>query len=302
MGSREGPWALVLAFALLAFPIAALAQGEAEAATDEEATSDVRVTEGIRLYESAELPEAKAVLARALAEGELSPSEANRARRYLAASLLAGGDLAGARAALVELFQADAKAEVSPEIFVPALVTLAEEAKREVDADHAAAGDTPPPVKDPPVTIPDPEEVKEPPVEDPVGPPAPKTRGLSLRAGIFGLSELTGSSVGAGASVTVGWRGIELSPRLLLGKHLGGELELAYAFATGSVQPRLGMRATFVPDAGWGAGQFVGLRAQITGGLELTADAGVAFFDAGSDFRTFGILLNLGVAYRVMGR
>ena len=46
------------------------------------------------------LSEAKAVLARALEEGGLSASEATQARKYLAASLLADGDLAGARAGI----------------------------------------------------------------------------------------------------------------------------------------------------------------------------------------------------------
>ncbi|MDF1565952.1 MAG: hypothetical protein P1V51_23150 [Deltaproteobacteria bacterium] len=284
-------------------------------AWSQDTEADVRVSEGVRLYESAELPEAKAVLSRALEDEALPPADASRARKYLAAALLAGGDLAGARAVLVELFQADLEAEVSPGVFVPALVTLAEEARREVEADLAARPAPPVEVPAPPVE-PGPVETKEPadpappantggaatPAPAPADPATPKVRGLSLRAGVFGLSELTGPSLGAGAAVVVGYAGVELSPRLLLGAHLGGEIELAYAFLSGDLQPRLGVRATFVPDAGWGGGQFVGLRLALTGGLELSADAGVAFFDASEDFRRFGILFNLGLAYRVVGR
>lgn len=319
MGSRgrRGSWMAVIA--LVSLPAGAWAQKEAAAPeapaaeTEAAAAVDVRVSEGVRLYESAELPEAKAVLSRALADGGLSDADTKRARRYLAAALLAGGDLSGARAVLVELFQADLTAEVSPEIFVPALVTLAEEARHEVEADHAATHPDPDPVKPPdPVppdpgtglatTPPDPDPgIGTPPIEVPPPEPPKASRAFALRVGVFGLSELSGPSVGAGAAIIVGYKGIELSPRLLLGEHIGGEMELAYAILAGNVQPRIGVRATYVPDAGWGGGQFVGVRVGIAGGLELTADAGVAFFDTDSEFRSFGILLNFGIGYRVMG-
>ena len=102
-----------------------------------------------------------------------------------------------------------------------------------------------------------------------------------LRPEAFGYASVLGNrSVGYGAGVSLGFKGLDASVHVLPGSDslLGLRGEVGFLFGQSAVQPRVALRITQVLGAGLGGGGVVGLRLTPTPRLTFLVDVGFEFF------------------------
>lgn len=128
--------------------------------------------------------------------------------------------------------------------------------------------------------------------------PAPTVAGIRWFAGVWGLGDVAGRSVGAGASAGVDFGGLELSARVAAGAAVGLGVQAAYRFGDGTVAPVAGLRGTVFPGpAAVGGGPLAGVRVAIGRGLYLTLDTSGEFFAAPPPNLSVAWLVTAGVAF-----
>ena len=103
------------------------------------ATSEQRLAATIDLFQHADFARARDAAASIVEDGSLADGDRAEARIYLAASYHALGDVASARLHLMLLARQHPSARVDPVTFLPELVALADEARRQVEAERPAA-------------------------------------------------------------------------------------------------------------------------------------------------------------------
>jgi len=265
---------------------------------------------GVAHYERGNYARARRVLEQELRSPKLTEEERIKARLYLAASLHALDAKEAASVQLEELVLTAPNLEVDPVLFPPSFVELAgsirqrvEDERKRVDAERQrveaerlareeaerlareqAARPPPPPVAPQPV--------------EPV-PAEQETGSLRLRPEVFGfVAPLGGRSFGVGGGLTFGFGGLEAGARVLLGEDLGVGAEVGMLLGSGSVQPRLGLRGTFVPgQPSYGGGAVVGLRLRPVSRLTLLVDVGAEYFSAPSGYRPFVLTSSAGIGF-----
>jgi hypothetical protein len=146
-----------------------------------------RIEDAIEQFNRAEFARARDLLVDLADSPEFSDAQRLTARMYLAASYHALGDLASAKAQLKLLARQQPKAKVDPDTFLPEVIALWEQARREVA--HELLTD--PPMPPAPV------------VRQPRGPPTPAGP-LGYAFIPFGVGQFTNGQPGKGTFFLVG--------------------------------------------------------------------------------------------------
>jgi hypothetical protein len=269
---------------------------------------------GVTLYERGEFARARKMLTEELNLPNLSKEDQAKGRLYLAAALFATGDKTGAATQLEQLAVLAPSFKVDPILFPPAFVTLAEkarakaEAKRQEEerlrleaerlrleeerkareeAEALARQQQPPP----------------PPLDEE---PTEAGASLRLRPDVFGFVDAVGKSYGFGGGMTLGLGMVDVNARVLLGDKIGMGGEVGLLLGDGSVQPRLALRGTAVPNVGVGGGGVVGVRLGASERLTVLLDVGAEFFSISpaendtNTYRTFVLTSTAGVGFDLL--
>ncbi|WP_224364556.1 hypothetical protein [Hyalangium versicolor] len=278
---------------------------------------------GVTLYERGDYVRARKALEDDLRSAKLSKEERVKARLYLAAALHASGAQDAARSQLEELALTAPSLQVDPILFPPAFVALAEQARKNVEAqrqavearrkeeerqaqdaerqrqireaerqrqeaerlaqEQAAARPKPPP--------PEPPAVQEP-------------KSVRLSPEVFGfLDPLGKGSIGMGFALTLGLGGWEVNARALTGTEPGFGGEVGVLVGSGSVRPRLALRGTAVPGAhAYGGGAVAGLRLSPMKRLTFLVDVGAEYLKVqdSSKYRSFVLSGSAGAGFDLL--
>lgn len=160
--------------------------------------ADERLDDAIELFNRAEFAKARDRLVGLADAPNLSDASRQKALTYLAASYHALGDSASAKAQLKLLARRYPKATVDPDTFLPEVLALWKQAKREVAQEAAASPPMPPPPMPPPVARPPPR------LAAPAPPPTPPPPPLGLAFVPFGVGQFANRQPGKGALFLAG--------------------------------------------------------------------------------------------------
>jgi len=266
---------------------------------------------GVALYERGDYKRARKVLTEELKSPGLSKEEQAKARLYLAAALFATGAEESASTNLEQLAEAAPSFQVDPILFPPDFVALAEKARAKAEAKRLEAERLR--MEAERLRMEQERQAREeaealarqqqpPPPEEDAEPGA----GLRLRPDVFGFVDAVGRSYGLGGGVTLGLGMVDVNARVLLGDKLGMGGEVGLLLGDGSVQPRLALRATAVPNVGVGGGGVVGLRLGASERLTVLLDVGAEVFsispadDDTNTYRSFVLTSTAGVGFDLL--
>ncbi|MGC4115755.1 MAG: hypothetical protein QM765_14375 [Myxococcales bacterium] len=253
-------------------------------------TATPKLDAAIDLYQSGEYSKALAALMPLVQDTDLALPQRARALAYLAAAQVGAKDLEAAKLSLRRLAKEFPDYRLSAMEFMPEIISLAGDARAELEKETAAAAKPEPAKPDSPPNTPT--------AAAPAAPAAPEVeRSVRVRLGAFGFSEPMAKTIGAGASAGVSISGLDLSARLLLGNHVGFGAEVGYRFLDGRLlQPRLSARFSGIPGAGaWGGGAAVGVQFAPIRQLWIGAEVGAEIFAVGKGYRPLAIPVALGV-------
>jgi hypothetical protein len=262
---------------------------------------------GVQLYERGKYAAARKALEDELRSNTLTQEDRVKARLYLAAALFASKAPEVARIQLEELMVTAPDVQVDPILFPPDFVAMAQdvrkqleqqrmekerqrleaerqrlEAERKAREEELARNKQPPPE----------EHEEEPP------------RGVRLRPELFGFVAPLGKGVGVGGAFTLAFSSVDVSARVLGGANIGVGAELGFLLGEGNVQPRVGLRATAVPQlSGFGGGAVAGIRVAASERLSLLLDVGAEYLKLSpkpedmKDYRSFVLTGSAGVGF-----
>ncbi|HEX8699863.1 MAG TPA: hypothetical protein VF815_13555 [Myxococcaceae bacterium] len=256
---------------------------------------------GVALYERGDYVRARKMLTEELNTPGLSKEDQAKARLYLAAALFASGAEESASRHLEELAMIAPSFKVDPILFPPDFVALAEKARATAEAQRQQQEQQRLEAERLEKERREREEAeaqaKQPRTEE--GGRAEKT--VRLRPEVFGFMDVAGKSLGAGGSLTLGLGMVDLNARVLLGTEVGFGGEVGVLLGSGSVQPRLALRGTFVP-VGKGGGAVVGLRLGATDRVTVLLDVGAEYFDVNDKklHRSFVLSTTAGVGFDLL--
>lgn len=262
---------------------------------------------GVQLYERGRYAAARKALEEELRSNTLTKEERVKARLYLAAALFASNAPDASRIQLEELMVTAPDVQVDPILFPPDFVAMAQEVRKQaedqrmekerqrleaerqrLEAERKARE----------------EELarnKQPPPEEPEESPP---RSVRLRPELFGFVAPLGKGVGIGGAFTVAFSSMDLSARVLGGANLGVGAEVGFLLGSGTVQPRVGLRATAIPQlSGFGGGAVAGVRVAASERLSLLLDAGAEYLklspkaDNPNDYHSFVVTGSAGVGF-----
>jgi tetratricopeptide (TPR) repeat protein len=275
---------------------------------------------GVTLYERGDYARARKSLEEDLRSSKLSKEDRVKARLYLAAALHASGAAEAARIQLEELALTAPSLQVDPILFPPDFVALADKARKGVEAqrqeverkrqeeerqqqeaerkrveaerlakEQAEAQNATPPEEPPTVE----EEEEAPPVQ--------------LRPQVFSFLDPFGKRWGLGGAVSLGFGAVDVNARALAGTHPSFGAEVGVLLGSGTVQPRLALRASAIPGAhAFGGGAVAGLRVVPANRLILLADVGAELLKVDNkpenetQFRSFVLTGSVGVGFDLL--
>lgn len=262
---------------------------------------------GVQLYERGKYAAARKALEEELRSNTLPQEDRVKARLYLAAALFASKAPDVARIQLEELMVTAPDVQVDPILFPPDFVAMAQEVRKQLEdqrmekerqrleaerqrleaerkareEEFARNQQTPP---------------EEPEEESP--------RGVRLRPELFGYVAPLGKGVGFGGAFTVAFSSVDVSARVLAGARIGVGAELGFLLGDGNVQPRVGLRATAVPQlSGFGGGAVAGVRVAASERLSLLLDVGAEYLKLSpkpedlNDYHSFVVTGSAGVGF-----
>lgn len=161
--------------------------------------ADERLDDAIELFNRAEFAKARDRLVGLSDAPNLSDASRQKALTYLAASYHALGDSASAKAQLKLLARRYPKAKVDPDTFLPEVIALWKQARREVAQEPPASPPMPPPPVLRPVAPPTPTLAA--PAPRPLLPPPPP---LGMAFVPFGVGQFANRQPGKGALFLTG--------------------------------------------------------------------------------------------------
>lgn len=255
-------------------------------------------SKGVALYEQGEYAKARRALEDELRTPGLLERERATTRTYLAAALYAMGAQELATTQLEELALRHPEQQVDPDLFPPAFVELAEQARARVRADRKrieaelrdradrerqdAFADT---------------------GTEPLAEPVDANRSR-LRPELFAFTDPLGAkAAGVGGGLTYGAGSLEVGARVLLGDNLGAGLEAGLLFGEGWLRPRLGLRGTAIPGlSAFGGGAVAGLRMG-QGSIVVLVDVGAEYFTVPDDkpqYRNLALTASAGFGFDLL--
>lgn len=274
---------------------------------------------GVTLYERGEFARARKMLTEELSLPNLSKEDQAKGRLYLAAALFATGDKTGASNQLEQLAVLAPSFKVDPILFPPGFVALAEKARAKAEAKRQEEErlrleaerlrlEEERKAREEAEALARQQQPEPPPPDEEAPEPGASLR---LRPDVFGFVDAVGRSYGLGGGVTLGLGMVDVNARVLLGDELGVGGEVGLLLGNGSVQPRLALRGTAVPNVGMGGGGVVGLRLGASERLTVLLDVGAEFFsikspdnrpveNSGKTYRTFVLTSTAGVGFDLL--
>lgn len=268
---------------------------------------------GVALYERGDYARARTALEQDLRSAQLSTEDRVKAQLYLAAALHALKSKEAAQRQLDELALTAPELQVDPLLFPPDFVAMAEKARKNAEAERQE------------LAVKRLEEERKrleqerkrleeerraqaqgvsPPQRPPDLPPtAEESKPVQLRPEVFGFVDPLGKSTGLGGALTLGFGGVDVNARVLVGDNMGFGAEVGLLLGSGGVQPRLALRGTAVPGAqAYGGGGVAGLRLKPTERFTFLVDMGAEYLKVQdpSEYRSFVLSGSAGVGFDLL--